>query len=79
MLVFSDKTNIPIEVTESDDKRSYHIDSSKIKNILGFVPKYSIEDAVIELCEAFKSNKIKNSFEDEIYFNVKRLKKLNAK
>ena len=76
---FPDKLNIPIEVTDSDDKRSYHIDSSKIKRILNFVPNHTIEEAVRELCDAFKSNKIKNSFENDIFFNVKRLKKLNAK
>lgn len=76
---FENKQNIQIVTTESDDKRSYHINSDKIKNVLNFKPKYSIEDAVRELCVKFKENKIQDSFEDDIYFNVKRLKRLNAK
>ncbi len=34
---------IPIETTTSDDPRSYHINSDKIKRVLGFAPKHSVE------------------------------------
>ena len=76
---FPEKGDIPIEITESDDNRSYHINSEKIKKILNFQPKHSIEDAITELCDAFKNGKIINSFENDIYFNVKRLKNLEIK
>lgn len=75
---FPEKQGIEIVTTPSDDLRSYHINSDKIKNALGFVPKYSIEDAVRDLCNAFKEGKIPNSFEDDRYYNVKRIKRLNA-
>lgn len=75
---FPEKGYIPITTTTSDDNRSYHINSDKIKNILGFVPKYKVADAVQGLCQAFKEGLILNSFEDDIYFNVKRLKRINA-
>tara|TARA_E500000178_G_scaffold307344_1_gene320231 strand:- start:230 stop:1237 length:1008 start_codon:yes stop_codon:yes gene_type:complete len=71
--------SINIETTPSDDNRSYHINSDKIRNELGFVPKLTIEDAVRDLCKAFDEGKIPNSFEDDFYFNVKRLKRINAK
>ena len=32
-----------------------------------------------ELCNAFKQNKVPNSFENDFYFNVKRLKNIQAK
>ena len=32
--------------TPSDDLRSYHINSDKIKRVLGYAPKYTIEDAI---------------------------------
>jgi len=70
---------IDIITTASDDLRSYHINSDKIKNILGFIPKHTINDAIQELCEAFSSNKLPNSLTDDVYFNVKRLKKLGIK
>ena len=75
---FNDIKEIPIIRTESDDNRSYHINSDKIFKTLGFQPKHSIEDAIRDLCVAFKNNKIDNSFENDIYFNVKRLKNLNV-
>ena len=75
---FPEKGDIGITTTTSDDNRSYHINSDKIKRILGFEPKYSIEYAVRELCKAFKDGKLPNSFENDIFFNVRRLKKLQA-
>ena len=74
---FNDK-KIEIEYEDSDDKRSYHINSDKIKNILNFQPKHTIEQAVLELCEAFKNKSLPKSFEDENYFNVKKMLKLNV-
>ncbi len=76
---FPEFGSIDIDTTPSDDNRSYHINSDKIKEELGFKPKLTIEDAVRDLCQAFKNGKIPNSFEDDFYFNVKRLKRINAK
>ncbi len=76
---FKTKNNIQIEKTSSDDNRSYHINSDKIFEKLKFKPKYSIEHAVRELCDKFKNDIIKDSFEDDIYFNVKRLQRLKIK
>ena len=77
--MFPERKPIKIVKTESDDNRSYHINSDKIKKILGFVPENTIEDAVRELCLSFKKGLIPNSFEDNIYYNVKRLKELKVK
>ena len=70
--------DIQIEVTESNDNRSYHINSDKISRVLGFVPKYTIEDAVRDLCNAYKENLLLNSLQDDKYFNVMRLKRIAA-
>jgi len=75
---FPEKQDIPIETTPSDDNRSYHVNSDKIKRVLGFRPKHSIEDAVRDLCTAFRDGRLPNSFEDDSYFNVRRLKRLQA-
>jgi nucleoside-diphosphate-sugar epimerase len=72
--VFPEKAPIDIAVTESDDKRSYHINSDKIRNELGFSPRRTIEDAVRDLCQAFRQNLLPNSFSDDGYFNVRTLK-----
>ena len=76
---FPEKGDIPIEVTTSDDPRSYHINSEKIHRVLGFKPKHSIEEAVIDLCGAFKDGKLPNSFDDDKYFNVRTMKATELK
>jgi nucleoside-diphosphate-sugar epimerase len=76
--VFPEKKSIPIEVTESNDPRSYHINSEKIKSALGFKPKYSVEDAVRDLCNAFQEGKLPNSFDDDRYYNVRTMKSIGA-
>ncbi len=76
---FPEKGDIKIETSHSDDNRSYHINSDKIKTVLGFKPKFTIEDAVKELCYNFKKGTIKNSFEDDIFYNIKRMQKIQAK
>ena len=70
--------DIEIVKTPSDDNRSYHINSDKIKNKLNFIPKFTIEDAIDELCEAFNKKLLPNSFDDDFYFNVKRLQRIQA-
>ena len=76
---FKEKPEIEIETTRSDDNRSYHINSDKIKEVLNYSPKLTIEDAVKELCDSFKEGLIKNSFDDEIFYNIKRMQKIQAK
>ncbi|MBS3905146.1 MAG: SDR family oxidoreductase [Simkania sp.] len=72
---FPEKGNIDILTAPTDDIRSYHICSDKIAQKLGFSPKRSIENAVRDLCAAFKNGFLPNSMEDEEYYNVKSLKK----
>lgn len=75
---FPEKGDIAIVTTPSDDNRSYHINSDKIKRVLGYVPKHSIEDAVRDLCRAFKDGKLPNAMTSDIYYNVRRMKNLRA-
>ena len=70
---------VDIDTSISDDLRSYHINSEKIKYALGFEPKYTVEDAIRELCKAFRNNRLPCSFSDDKYFNVRQMKNLNAK
>jgi nucleoside-diphosphate-sugar epimerase len=75
---FPQKAPIDIVTTPTDDNRSYHINSDKIKKTLGFAPKHTIEEAVRDLCRAFGDGKIPNSFSDDRFYNVRTLKKLKA-
>jgi nucleoside-diphosphate-sugar epimerase len=64
---------ISIETSPTDDLRSYHVNSDKIKRVLGWAPKRTIEDAVVDLCRAFSEGKLPNSLTDPKYFNVKAI------
>ena len=75
---FPEKGEIPIVTTTTDDNRSYHVNSDKIQRVLGFKPKRTVEDAVQDLCNAFKAGKLPNSMDDTFYFNVRRLTSLKA-
>jgi nucleoside-diphosphate-sugar epimerase len=75
---FPDKGDIPIVTTPTDDIRSYHVNSDKITRVLGFRPRFTVEDAIRDLCKAFKQGKLPDSMQDTAYFNVRRLKQLKA-
>lgn len=70
---------VDIITTPSDDHRSYHISSEKIKQELGFEPKHSLEDAVNDLKNAFAKGLIPDSLENDRYFNVKRMQNIELK
>lgn len=69
------KNNVEIRVEKSADIRSYMINSDKIKNLLGFKFKKTVNDAIEDLCDAFEKKKIKDSFSDE-WSNIKVLTKI---
>lgn len=67
---------VDIKTESTNDNRSYHISSEYIKQEIGFEPKHSIEDAVSDLKEAFDKGLIKDSFDNEKYFNVKLMQNI---
>ncbi len=71
--------DIELKTVPTDDNRSYHISSTKIKKILNFDSKFTIKDAIEDLQKAFKKNLLPNSLTDEKYFNIKRMKSINLK
>jgi nucleoside-diphosphate-sugar epimerase len=75
---FPDRPPVAIEVTTSDDPRSYQINSDKISRELGYKPRFTIEDAVRDMCKAFRDELLPNSFDDDNYFNVRKLKALKV-
>jgi nucleoside-diphosphate-sugar epimerase len=70
---------IRIDTTSTNDNRSYHVSSRKIAGKLGYRPNHSIEDAVRDLCCAFKAGKFPDSLTNEDYVNVKTVKKLSLR
>jgi nucleoside-diphosphate-sugar epimerase len=73
---FPDKPPINIQTTPTNDNRSYHVSSRKIAEELGYRPQRTIEDAVRDLCCAFRQGKFPDSLTNDEYVNVKTVKKL---
>tara|TARA_Y100001958_G_C21179023_1_gene509266 strand:- start:359 stop:1339 length:981 start_codon:yes stop_codon:yes gene_type:complete len=65
--------NVVLKKIETKDTRSYHISSEKIKDIIGFETKLTIEDAVQDLKSAFEKKLLINTFNNELFFNIKRM------
>jgi nucleoside-diphosphate-sugar epimerase len=70
------KDGVEVVTTPTDDHRSYHISSERIKRDLGFVPKHTIEDAVRDLKDAFGAGRIPNPMTDIRYYNIKTMQAL---
>jgi nucleoside-diphosphate-sugar epimerase len=65
--------DVDVIVTPTDDHRSYHVSSKKIRQELGFVPRHTVEDAIIDLKLAFDGGKVPNAMTDDRYYNIKRM------
>jgi len=65
--------DVDIVVTPTDDHRSYHVSSKKIRQELGFVPRYTVEDAIADLKRAFDGGKVPDAMTDDRYYNIKRM------
>ena len=70
---------VEINAVPTDDHRSYHISSEKIRRELGFAPAYSLDDAVTGLTSAFRSGAVPNPLEDDRYYNIKTMQNLKLR
>jgi len=71
--------DITVDVVPTNDLRSYHVSSEKMRRKLGFTPKHTIEEAVSDLVAAFRAGKLPNSLDDSRYFNIKRMQEISLK
>ena len=68
--------DVELLISSTDDNRSYHISSQKIKVELGFEATHTIRNAVEDLYDSFNKGLLPNSLENEMYFNIKRMQSL---
>jgi nucleoside-diphosphate-sugar epimerase len=66
-------SDVDIVVTPTDDHRSYHVSSQKIRRELGFAPRHTVEDAIVDLKLAFDRGKVPDAMTDDRYYNIKRM------
>jgi len=69
--------DVEIVTTSTNDLRSYHISSEKIRRELGWAPKHTVEDAVRDLVGAFQAGRIPNSLTDIRYYNIKTMQAMD--
>ncbi len=70
---------VDIVVTPTDDHRSYHVSSERIRRDLGFVAARSVSDAIVDLKAAFNAGKVPNAMTDDRYYNIKRMQALKLR
>jgi nucleoside-diphosphate-sugar epimerase len=70
---------VEIVVTPTDDHRSYHVSSELIRRDLGFSARRTVEDAIVDLRDAFAAGKVPNSMTDDRYYNIKRMQTLRLR
>src|SRR5262249_27827127 len=71
-------SDVEIVTSPTDDLRSYHISSERIRRELGWEPKHTILDAVRDLLAAFKAGKVPNSIANPLYYNIKTMQTYHA-
>ncbi|HER26082.1 MAG TPA: SDR family NAD-dependent epimerase/dehydratase [Rhodospirillales bacterium] len=71
--------SVEMSVEPTDDPRSYHVSSERIKREIGFKPEFSIEQAVRDLKQAFEDGRLHDPLNNPLYFNIKRMQDLNLK
>ena len=69
--------DIKIVNTKSNDNRSYHVSSQKIKDILNFETQFTVQDAVLDLKNAFEKKLLINTFNNEFFYNIKRMNSIH--
>lgn len=69
-------SSISFEVEPSNDIRSYHVNTDKIKLRLGFECEYPLEEAILSLKKAFEQGLIKEGLKNSNYYNIQKMKEI---
>jgi nucleoside-diphosphate-sugar epimerase len=59
--------------TEQPDARDYRVSFDKINQVMGFTPRFGVEDGIREIADALAAGKIRDPFAD-VYHNYRHLK-----
>ncbi len=72
---------VDVEISSeiSNDNRSYHISSDKIRSKIGFSTQLSVKQASQELVSAFEHGKLIDPLDNPLYFNIKMMQKINLR
>jgi nucleoside-diphosphate-sugar epimerase len=70
---------VDVVVTPTDDHRSYHVSSDRIRREFGFTAEHTVRDAIADLRAAFAAGKVPNAMTDDRYYNIKRMRGLKLR
>jgi len=71
--------DVNLKFIESNDNRSYHISSKKIKEKLGFNLKSSLKEAISSLYDSLEKKLLDDPLNNPKYYNIKTMQKINLK
>jgi nucleoside-diphosphate-sugar epimerase len=70
---------VALETVPTDDNRSYHVSSERIRREFGFVPQRTIAEAVSDLNEAFKGGRLPDAMNSSRYYNIRVMQEARLK
>jgi nucleoside-diphosphate-sugar epimerase len=70
---------ITLEVVPTDDNRSYHVSSERIRREFGFTPRHTIAEAVSELQAAFADGRLLDAMTNSRYYNIRVMQEARLK
>lgn len=65
---------IELEIIPTNDPRSYHVNTDKMRKVLNFECKHDIADAIKSLVDAYNKGIIIDGLNNPLYHNVKKMK-----
>ena len=65
-----------VHTNEDVDLRDYHVSFAKIRKLLGFAPRHTVRDGILEIKEAIEDGRI-GDYRDQCYSNYKTLRDEN--
>ncbi len=66
-----------VEHVENADRRNYRVSFDKVRNIVGFRGKVTLEEGIRELKQAFETGEVAN-YTDSVYHNQRYLEQLRS-
>lgn len=66
-------SGITITVKPTNDTRSYHISSEKMKRELGFEAKHTVEEAIHDIKKAYGKGLLPEAFTNKKYYNIQTM------
>jgi len=72
-------SSVGIEIVPTDDPRSYHVSSRRVRDELGFSPSHSVQGAIKSLVAAFAAGKLTDPMNNIRYYNIRTMQAINLK